>query len=651
MTMMKTDLFVLALCTLAPAATIAAQSTTSQSSPGPDVPRPHVVPVRPPAAPAFDKTEVQIAMRDGVRLHTAIYSPKDMAANLPFLMSRTPYGIEAAGKSLASPVLADLISDGYIFVFQDIRGRYTSEGKFVMLRPMRDKKDQNAIDESTDAYDTIDWLIKNVPHNNGRVGMLGTSYPGWLTVIATLDPHPALKAASPRASPADMFIGDDFHHNGAFRLSYGFEYATMMETSKENSQFAFDQPDNYDWYLKLGSLAHVDERYLHGNIPSWSDFVTHPNYDAFWQRQAVAPYLDRVKVQTLNVAGWWDQEDFYGPVKIYETLEPHDTQHLNYLVVGPWNHGGWNAPTGQRLGDVDFGSPTSVYFRKNIEAPWFAYWLKDKGTLKLAEATTFEAGSNQWKSYNSWPPRDGVTGRKLYVRADHRLSLDPPTGNAAQKSQKSQAFDSYVSDPANPVPYRPRPILPTYGNGSTWSRWLVDDQRFVKDRPDVLSWTTPPLTGDVVIAGAISAHLLASTTGTDADWIVKLIDVYPEQYEPDPKLGGYQLMVANDVLRARFRNGFEHPQPIVPNHVDEYVVDLHTQDYRFLKGHRIMVQVQSSWFPLIDRNPQTFVPNIFDAKDSDFKAATERIFHSTQAASYIQLPIEGSASGISTTHQ
>ncbi|MGI9091333.1 MAG: CocE/NonD family hydrolase, partial [Gemmatimonadaceae bacterium] len=581
----------------------------------------------------FDKTEVQIAMRDGVHLHTAIYVPKGATGPLPIIMSRTPYGIGGAEKAITSPVLADLVSDGYIFVFQDIRGRFTSEGKFVMLRPMRDKRDVKAIDESTDAYDTIDWLLKNVPRNNGRVGMMGTSYPGWLTVIAMLDPHPALKAVSPRASPADMFIGDDFHHNGAFRLSYGFEYATMMETSKEISSFTFDQPDLYDWYLKLGSLAHVDERYLHGNIPSWNDFSTHPNYDAFWQRQAVAPYLNQVKVPTLNVAGWWDQEDFYGPVKIYETLEPHDTQHLNYLVVGPWNHGGWSALTGQKLGNVDFGSPTSAYFRKHIEAPWFAHWLRGEGTLNLAEATTFEAGSNSWRSYDNWPPRKIVSPRKLYLRTNHVLSFQPATGSV------DSAFDSYVSDPANPVPYRRRPIKPTYTDGSTWSTWLFDDQRFVQGRPDVVAWQTAPLSEDVTIAGNIAAHLFASTTGTDADWIVKLIDVYPDQYEPNPKLDGYELMVANDVLRARFRDGFENPQPIVPNHVDEYVVDLHSQDYRFLKGHRIMVQVQSSWFPLIDRNPQTFVPNIFAAKDSDFRSATQRIFHSKQSPSYIQLPV------------
>jgi putative CocE/NonD family hydrolase len=462
---------------------------------------------------------------------------------------------------------------------------------------------------------------------------MGVSYPGWLTVVAMLDPHPALKAVSPQASPADMFIGDDFHHNGAFRLSYGFEYAVMMETNKERAPFAFNDSDTYDWYLKLGSLAHVNEKYLHGGIPSWNDFANHPSYDSFWQNQAVAPYVDRVTVPTLNVAGWWDQEDFYGPVTIYELLEKHDTKNLNFLVVGPWNHGGWSGASGKTLGNLDFGSPTSPDYRRSIQAPFFAYWLKGIGTLNLPEATTFEAGSNAWEQHSSWPLKTNVTAKRLYTQADHRLTFTAPA------DRSSTAADSYVSDPANPVPYRPRPILPTYGPGSTWSRWLTDDQRFLAGRPDVLSWQTEPLDNDVVIAGDITAHLFASTTGSDADWVVKLIDVYPDSGQGEAKLNGYQLMVANDVFRGRFRKSFEHPEAIAPNHVDEYVVDLHTQDYKFRKGHRIMVEVQSSWFPLIDRNPQTYVPNIFEAKDGDFKAQTHRIYRSRDAATYVQVSV------------
>jgi len=583
-------------------------------------------------AKTFDKTEVMIPMRDGVKLHTTIFVPRSHAAALPFIFVRTPYGIAAAPQALASSY-AELAEEGYIFAFQDIRGRFTSEGQFVMLRPMRDRKDPRAIDESTDTYDTIEWLLRNVANNNGRVGMMGVSYPGWLTVMAMLDPHPALKAVSPQASPADMFIGDDFHHNGAFRLSYGFEYATMMESNKEIKAFEFDQPDVYDWYLKLGSLANVNRKYLHGKIPSWNDFATHSSYDAFWQRQGVSQFLDSVRVPSLNVAGWWDQEDFYGPVKIYETLEPHDTKGINYLVVGPWNHGGWSGPSGQQLGPLDFGAPISLDYRRNIQAPWFAYWLKDKGTLKLAEATVFEAGSNRWQSFDKWPPKQNVTNRRLYTQANRMLSFTPPTGGSGQ------SYDSYVSDPANPVPYRARPILPTYGQGSTWSRWLLDDQRFLEGRPDVLTWTSEPLTEDVVVAGQITAHLFAATTGSDADWVVKLIDVYPDENPENPKLAGYQLMVANDVQRARFRDSYTTPKPITPGKTGEYKIDLHTQDYRFRKGHRIAVQVQSSWFPLIDRNPQTFVPNIFEAKASDFKPATQRIYRSPSASTYIDLPI------------
>ena len=585
-----------------------------------------------PAA-AFEKTEVLVPMRDGVKLHTVIFAPKNATGNLPLLLTRTPYGIAGAGGAFGTSY-AELAEEGFIFAFQDIRGRFGSEGQFVMLRPPRDKRDAKAIDEGSDTYDTIEWMLKNVPRNNGRVGMLGVSYPGWLTVMAMLDPHPALKAVSPQASPASMFLGDDFHHNGAFRLSYGFEYVAMMEGGKEFTPFNFDQYDVYSWYLSLGSLANITNKLAEGKFPTWKNYVSHPNYDAFWQREAVMQYLDRVNVPTLNVAGWWDQEDFYGPLKIYETLEPHDTKRFNYLVVGPWNHGGWRGRTGDKLGNIEFGSPTAQYFRKNIETPWFAYWLKDKGKLQLAEATTFESGANEWRSYDSWPPKREVTERKLYFQSGGRLAFEPPPA-----TKPDSAFDAYVSDPAKPVPYRVRPIAPSFTDGSTWSTWLADDQRFAQDRPDVAVWQTPPLEEDIVIAGDVLAKLFASTTGSDADWVVKLIDVYPEKYEPNPKLGGYQFMVSNDVFRGRFRKSFEKPEPITPNKVEEFSVDLHQQSYRFKKGHRLMVQVQSSWFPLIDRNPQTYVPNIFMAKDSDFRAATQKVFRSPQHASFISLPV------------
>jgi uncharacterized protein len=585
----------------------------------------------PDPAERFTVKDVMIPMRDGVKLHTKIFTPNEQHGPLPFVMKRTPYGIERSADNFGAYMKA-LADEGYIFVFQDIRGKFGSEGTFVMQRPARRAGDASALDEGTDTYDTIDWLLKNVPNHNGRAGMLGVSYDGWTTIMGALEPHPALKAISPQASPADMFLGDDFHHNGAFRLSYGFEYAAMMESSKEVEQFAFDRHDTFDWYLTLGPLANANAKYLHEKIPTWNDFVLHPDYDEFWKRQTLVPSIHDVKVPTLSVAGWWDQEDFYGPIRIYDALEKYDTSRRNYLVVGPWNHGGWARGKGDRLGPIPFGSDTAEYFRDEIQAPWFAYFLKDKGKLDRPEAQTFEAGANAWRRWDSWPPKSAAE-RQLYFGPDRLLSFDRPQAG-------EQQVDSYVSDPAHPVPYRHRPIPPTYfPGGSGWTTWLVEDQRFVADRADVLSWESAPLTQDLAIAGEVTAHLFASTTGTDADWIAKLIDVYPEQYPQAWELAGYELMVSNEVFRGRFRKGFEKPEPIVPNAVAEYAWSLHTQNYTFLKGHRVMVQVQSTWFPLIDRNPQTFVRNIFQAKPSDFRSATHRVYRSPQYASYVAIPV------------
>lgn len=590
-----------------------------------------------PTPPRYDPARYvqrshDIPMRDGVVLHLEIFSPPNATEDLPFLFQRTPYGVGAVRGRLTGSY-KELAQEGYIFVFQDIRGRYKSGGTFVMQRPPRLLDGpRDAIDESTDTYDSIEWLLKNVPRNNGRVGMLGVSYDGWTAAMAMLDPHPALKAVSPQASPSDMFIGDDFHHNGAFRLSYGFEYAFLTEDSKENSNFSFDRFDTYDWYLALGPLSNVQTRYLKDKVlPTWRDFVEHPNYDAFWQRQAMKPYLKRVTMPTLNVAGWWDQEDFYGPITIYRTLETHDNANQNVLVVGPWWHGGWSNGTGQAIGKIDFGSATSEYYRQQLQLPFFNKHLKDKGDFRAAEATVFESGSNTWRTFSAWPPKEAVT-RSLYFHANGQLSFTPPGAS------DSVGVDTFVSDPAKPVPYRKRPIEPTYfPKGSGWRTWLLDDQRFVHNRPDVLSWETEVLTEDVVVAGEITAKLFASTTGQDADWVVKLIDVYPENMTPDHTLSGYQLMVANDVFRGRFRNSFERPEPIVPNQVTPFTVDLHTQSYRFKAGHRIMVQVQSTWFPIIDRNPQTWVPNIFLATERDYQAQTHRVWRTPTAASRVEV--------------
>ncbi|HLY17813.1 MAG TPA: CocE/NonD family hydrolase [Bryobacteraceae bacterium] len=578
----------------------------------------------------FTKTDAMIPTRDGAKMHTVIFTPHDASERLPILLVRTPYGAISDEKALRTRY-SHLVAGGYIFAFQDIRGRFKSEGQFVMQRQVRDRRDAKAIDESTDTYDTVQWLLDNVKGHNGRVGMLGVSYGGWLTTMALLDPHPALKAASEQASPADMFLGDDFHHNGAFRLSYGFEYAALLETSKEtNTNFAFDRADTYQWYLKLGALSNADELYFHGKIPTWNDFVDHPSYDRFWQQQAFAPHIGAPKVPNLNVAGWWDQEDFYGPVKIYELFEKHDPDRLNYLVAGPWNHGGWEGKDCTKLGEIPFDSNTCKYFRTEIEAPWFAYWLKDHGARDFPEALVFQTGSNRWEHYDSWPPRTSQA-RGLYMREGGALSFDPPVAEDNQ-------FDSYISDPAHPVPYRRRPISPTYPGGA-WPTWLVEDQRFVDNRPDVLTWQTEPLPNEVKIAGDIVAELHASTTGSDSDWVVKLIDVYPEFNPEDPALNGYELMIADEILRGRFRESFEHPKAIVPNEVTPYRIDLHTNDHAFLKGHRIMVQVQSTWFPLYDRNPQTFVENIFKAHASDYQAATQKVFRSKSHPSHLVLPV------------
>jgi len=583
----------------------------------------------------FKKTSAMIPMRDGVKLYTEIYSPVNATEPLPMLMNRTPYGIAAANKGVSSMIYryADMVSAGYIFVFQDIRGRYGSEGKFLMLHPVHDASDPKGIDEATDTYDTIAWLVKNVPNNNGRVGLDGISYDGFLVTMGMINPHPALKAVSEQACMGDTWLGDDFFHNGAFRLSYGFEYTALLETSAENFSFSFDRFDVYDFYLRLGALSNANAKYFHDKLPTWNEFVQHPSYDEFWKHHAIAYGLKEATVPNLNVAGWWDQEDFYGPMATYARLEKSDSKHLNYLVAGPWNHGGWGHGPGKSLGEIPFGSDTSAYFRQKIELPWFEYWLKDKGSLPLKEAMLFQSGSNNWVQFDSWPPREAQT-RNLYFHENGKLSFDPP-------QDSPDAADSYVSDPAHPVPYRHRPVDMTYpeDHPGSWYTWLVQDQRFVDQRPDVLTWQTDELTDDVTLAGQVTAKLFASTTGTDSDWIVKLIDVYPQKEADDWKLSGYELMISDEIFRGRYHNSYEKPEPLKPGEVTPFTVDLHTQDHVFKKGHRIMVQVQSTWFPLYDRNPQKFVPNIFRATDADYQAATQRIYRTKQHPSSVEIMI------------
>ncbi|MCU0704241.1 MAG: CocE/NonD family hydrolase [Fimbriiglobus sp.] len=575
----------------------------------------------------FTRTAEMVPMRDGVKLYTLVFTPKKAAGPLPIIFLRTPYGIDSRPAWIFDSYFRELADDGYIFAFQDIRGRFNSGGKFVMTRPARDPKDPKAVDEASDTADTIDWMLKNT-ESNGRVGMLGVSYDGWLTAAAMLDPHPALKAVSPQASPADMFLGDDFHHHGAFRLSYGFEYVAMMETDKTNSNFRFDRKDTFDWYLRLGALSNVKARHFGDRLPTWNDFVAHPNYDDFWKKQSLEPRLTRVTVPTLNVAGWFDQEDFRGPLKIYEGLEKHDAGGNNFLVVGPWNHGGWGSGPGDKLGKIAFDSATGKHFRKDVQAPFFARHLKDRGPKERPEALMFQTGSNKWVPHAAWPPKDAATQR-LYLHAGGRMSFDPPA---------AAGHDEYLSDPANPVPYRPRPVTATYP-GREWKEWMVEDQRFTHHRPDVLSYETDPLTDDVTLAGSITAKLFAATSGTDSDWIVRLIDVFPEDYPDDPTLAGFQMLVSGEPFRGRFRKGFDKPEPIEAGKVEPYTIDLNWSHHCFRKGHRIMVQVSSSWFPLYDRNPQKYVPNIFEAKDSDFVKATQQVHRGGKTASCVELQV------------
>ena len=575
-----------------------------------------------PSDSLWARSDTMIAMHDGVRLKTYLVRPARAPGPLPILLMRTPYG--AAGSAQNFPgAYRFLAADGYIFAFQDIRGRGQSEGEYLMNRPLR--RDSSGVDEAVDTYDTIAWLVKNIPNNNGRVGGLGISYPGWLATMQAFSGHPALRAVSPQAPMTDTWMGDDFFHQGAFRLSYGVEYTYGMEVG------GADPPayDMYDWYLRLGPLSNVVKR-LGRTWPSWDAFLAHPNYDDYWKSRATQRQIKRTPVAVLTVGGWYDQEDIFGPPNTYSAFERTDAQGVNRIVMGPWNHGGWYG-AGTALGQVQFGDSTGVWFRREVEAPFFAFYLKDRGPLILAEATVFEGGSNQWRSFDAWPPKT-MTPRKLYFRAEGKLSFDPPPAAAG-------SFDAFVSDPAHPVPYRPRPVQVTYSSGSQWGIWQAMDQRFVDGRPDVLAWETEPLTQDVVIAGDLTARLFASTTGSDADWVVKLIDVYPDTVSGNRAMGGYQLMVSGEILRGRYRTSFERPAAIPRNLVLPYTIKLPPQTYRFQRGHRIMVQVQSTWFPLYDRNPQTWVPSIFAAQPSDYRAQTHRVWHSARQPSHLVLPV------------
>ena len=589
----------------------------------------------------YDKAEYIIPMRDGVKLYTQVYTPKDKSQKYPILLFRTPYSVGYYKPNSFRLYLGpnfDYAREGFIFVYQDVRGKFKSEGNFVVMKPHKEvKRGPQDTDESSDTYDTIEWVLKNIPNHNGRVGQWGISYPGWQTVMGMIDAHPALKASSPQASPSDMWIGDDFHHNGAFRLMYTFGWLSWNAQTrtgaaeKRSIRFDYGTPDGYKFFLELGPVSNVDKKYFHNRVPTWNEYMQHGDYDEYWKKQDVLQHLNKIKHPILNVAGWFDAEDFYGPMSIYYTIEKKNSNNKSTLVVGPWLHGGWARMAGNSLGNIRFDSKTGVYFRKEVEFPFFNYYLKDKGQLNLPEALVFETGSNQWRSYGQWPPKEAKE-KNLYFNAGGKLSFTPP-------SEKSdQANDSYISDPNKPVPFSAE-IRTSQGH-----LWMVEDQRFAARRPDVLVYQSDVLTEDVTIAGPIIASLYVSTTGTDADWIVKLIDVYPgdaSDNKPNPcnvRMGDFQMLVGADVFRGKYRNSYEKPEPFVPNKVTKIEYDLRDKCHCFCKGHRIMVQVQSTWFPVIDRNPQKFV-DIYHAEESDFQKATHKVYRSAIHASHLKLKV------------
>ena len=586
----------------------------------------------------YQRAEAMIPMRDGVKLHIVYLKPSDSAAPLPFLIQRTPYGCDGANRASFSGSRPELARDGYIYVCADIRGRYKSEGEFVMMRPLADHRDPKAIDESTDTYDTVAWLLTNVTGNNGRAGVVGTSYPGFLAMMAGIDPHPAVKAISPQAPMIDVWLGDDFFHNGAFRQTYGYDYVYGMETNKEQAEVDYGKDkdgkprDGFDFFLERGSFAEDVKKSGSKVLPSWKLFIEHPAYDAVWSSRGVEHDLNAVAVPTLTVGGTYDQEDMFGPQIEYSTLELHDAKRENFLVLGPWRHGYWSSSS-RHLGNVEYGQPIGKEFRSQIEAKFFAHYLKDapgedKAGFDLEDTASFQTGSNTWKRYAHFPPKEAQT-TSLHLAADGQLSWT---------EQSAQAKTSYLSDPANPVPYRHRPIQPTYGPGSEWYSWMTEDQRFVTGRKDVAVWKLPALKKDMVLTGDVVADIYASTSGTDNDIVVKLIDQYPDD-DPDAKMRGYQLMTNEEIFRGRYLGGFDKPTPLRAGSVHEYKYSLHDVDHVFKAGHTVVVEVQSTWFPLYDRNPQTFVPNIMTAKSEDYKPATITIYSGQELDSTLQLPL------------
>jgi uncharacterized protein len=595
----------------------------------------------------YQRSEVMIPMRDGVKLHAVILKPADMPGTLPFLIQRTPYGVDGVNRASFSGGRPELARAGYIYVAEDIRGRYKSEGEFVMSRPLidhgADHHDPKAIDESTDTYDTVAWLLTNVSGNNGRAGFVGTSYPGFLAMMAGIDPHPAVKAISPQAPMIDVWMGDDFFHNGAFRQTYGYDYVMGLESSKESTDVSYGigkdgKPrDGFDYFLERGSFSEDVKKSGSKVLPTWKLFLEHPAYDTYWSSRGVEHHLNSVTVPTLTVGGYYDQEDMFGPQIEYATLQPHDTRHENFLVLGPWRHGSWGSTT-RHLGNIDYGEPIGKEFRERIEAKFFAHYLKGEPSenplvrnpsgFNLENTASFQTGSNTWKYYAHFPPKESQP-TSLHLQGAGLLNFTEST---------AAATTAYVSDPANPVPYRHRPIQATYSEGSQWFNWLTEDQRFVTDRKDLAVWKLPVLKKDLVLTGEVLADIYASTSGSDNDMVVKLIDQYPDN-DPDPKMRGYQLMTNEEIFRGRYLESFETPTPMRAGSVHEYKFSLHDVDHVFKAGHTVIVEIQSTWFPLYDRNPQTFVANIMTAKPEDYKPATITIYSGPEHDSSLQVPL------------
>jgi putative CocE/NonD family hydrolase len=593
----------------------------------------------------YTKQEHLIPMRDGVKLFTAIYLPRDTSASYPLLMKRTPYSVAPYGvdKYPASLGPSDhFVKNGYIFVNQDVRGRFLSEGEFVEVTPHRPtKRGKTDIDESSDTYDTIEWLLKNIPGHNGRVGMYGISYPGFYCSAGMIDAHPALKAVSPQAPVADWFF-DDFLHNGAFFLAHAYRWIGMNATERPKPTterpppLVYPTPDGYKLFLEAGNMEDVTKKLLKDSAPFWSDMMAHPNRDQFWKERDILPHLKNVAPAVMVVGGWYDAEDLYGTFKTYHSVEKQNPKVNNVLVIGPWHHGGWASTDGSKLGPANFGSKTGVFYRGEIEFPFFEKYLKDDPNSAPAEATMFETGSNAWRTFDAWPPRN-VESRKLFLRDGGKLDFTGPTEKGAtaassSSASSSESSDEYISDPARPVPYTetitPRMTI----------EYMVEDQRFAARRPDVLVYQLPPQEDELVLAGPLEVDLWVTTTGTDADFVVKLIDVFPDN--PDPATQpGFQMLLRSEVFRARFKSSFEKPEALKAGEPTRLKFELLDVLHRFRQGHRLMIQIQSTWFPLVDRNPQKFVPNIYFAQPEDYQKATHRVLRSAEHPSSIRIGV------------